>query len=71
VTAREQLRGHGINIRHEEKVLKARKKSSDSARCVPLRSSAGARTWLLPKKRYNHTIIFLEAGNKLALLVKV
>jgi len=57
----------------KKKFWKPGRKSSGSARCVPLRSSARARTWFLLKKKIHvyHTKFFLAAGNKLALLVKV
>jgi len=71
-TACEQLRGTEYR-RHEEKVLKARKKKFWFC---PLRASAQlcARTYLvLAEKKIHmyHTIFFLAAGNKLALLVNV
>ena len=50
-TAREQLRGHGIR-KTRRKSSESTEENSDSACCVPLRSSARTRTGFLPKKRY-------------------
>ena len=57
---------------------KTQRKTSESTEekvliCAALHAHRRAHPWFLPKKRYiymYHTIFFLAAGNKLALLVK-